>query len=242
MTTMHNIRSVLADVGLSEGEITTYLSLLQTGPATVHQINKKAGMHRTSIYAFLEKLLERNLVSYTLQGGVKVFHVNNPQRFLDVLDEKQDKLRSVLPEITMLAGIHAQELNVEVLQGTQGFIAMWNDILREKTDYCVLGSANKIYADQLSDVIHRHFRKELTLGIKTRVLVHKGTGSVFNYENKEYRFLPEDFPLPTSTVMYGGKVAIHIWNPTSTIVIDNKDFATGYKAYFELLWLQGVVA
>ncbi len=231
-----DIREALLDAGLSEGEITVYLSLLKTGQSTVNKIAQESRLHRTTIYDFLEKLQDKGLVSHTTVKGTKMFHANNPQRFMDLLEEKQDKLRSALPELKKLALTQTHGLQVEVLKGKAGFIAVWNEILRVKEDYLVLGSADKKYAEMLGPIIDRYFQKEILLGIKQRIIIHKTTSKLFDYPQLSYRFLPENYPIITSALIFGDKVAIHIWDPISTIIIENKDFADSYRTYFEMLW------
>lgn len=231
-----DVRTALLHAGLSEGEVTVYLTLLQTGQQTAQGVAKHAQMHRTGIYDFLEKLQDKGLVTHTTTEGTKSFQANNPQRFMDLLEEKQDQLRSVMPELQRLTNSQTQDLSVEVLKGKAGFIAMWNEILRTKEDYLVLGSADAKYADMLGSVIDRYFRKELKLGIKQRVIIHRGTSKLFNYSHITYRFLPEQYPITTSALIFGNKVATHIWNPISTVLIENKDLADGYRTTFEMLW------
>jgi len=76
--------------------------------------------------------------------------------------------------------------------------------------------------------------------IKEKILC---TAAVFNkikkfdYQYSKIKKLPNENSFPTTTLIYGGKIAIFNWQqPYNAIVISNKNLANTYKDYFELLW------
>ena len=233
-----DVRVVLEETGLSEGDTTVYLSLLKKGESTASDLAKDTKLHRTTVYDFLEKLQGKILVTQTTRSGVKHFHATPPQRFLDLLEDRQDKVRRILPTLEGLRQHTDEHLSVEVLPGKQGFIAMWNDLLRTKKDYVVLGSADEKYARMLGETADRYLQKEIQLGIRCKILIHKDESKTFDYPHLEYRYLPEDTPILTSAIIYENKVGIHLFEPMNTILIENENFARSYRNYFKLLWEQ----
>lgn len=237
-----NIRAVLEETGLSEGETTVYLSLLKKGELAASAIAKETKLHRTTVYDFLEKLQEKILVTHTIKNGVKHFEATPPQRFIDLLEDRQDKVRTILPTLESLRQKTDEHLSVEVLSGKQGFIAIWNDLLRAKEDYVVLGSADEKYANMLGETANRYLQKEAQLGMKCKILIHRDESKTFDFPHLEYRYLPKDTPILTSAIIYGNKVGIHLFEPMTTILVENENFATSYRNYFRLLWEQADTA
>jgi len=60
----------------------------------------------------------------------------------------------------------------------------------------------------------------------------------FIYKTKviTYRYIPKEYFNPTSTLVYGDRVALLIWEPLTVIMIKNKELADSYRKQFELLW------
>jgi hypothetical protein len=54
----------------------------------------------------------------------------------------------------------------------------------------------------------------------------------------EFRFLPKEFEMPTSTEIYANKVIIMILSKESpmAIMIESKDVAQSFRKYFYALW------
>ena len=93
---------VLRDLGLSDKETQVYLTLLSFGQSAVNAIARKAKLNRVTTYDILKYLQEKGLVSYVVKSGVKYFEAAEPQKLLGDLQEKEDKVKSILPELEML--------------------------------------------------------------------------------------------------------------------------------------------
>ena len=95
-------KEILKQIGLTDGEIEVYLCLLRIGPSLVSRITKETGLHRTHIYDTLEKLKEKGLVSTFIQSGKNYFKPAKPNKILQFLDEKKEKVHSILPQLEEL--------------------------------------------------------------------------------------------------------------------------------------------
>src|SRR3989344_6309494 len=123
-------KTALAELGLSDGEIRVYLSLLKLGSVPVSRIKEDTGLHRTTIYDFLEKLLQKGLIGSVVQHGVKYYNAAEPIKLQEYLREKQDALTQVLPELTALTKGQKEEVRVEVYKGPEGLKAVMLDCIR----------------------------------------------------------------------------------------------------------------
>ncbi|MBT4823563.1 hypothetical protein HN695_06015 [Candidatus Woesearchaeota archaeon] len=234
------VKEVLAEMGLGEGEIKVYLALLKLGSSPVSALKEETNLHRTTIYDFIEKLLNKGLANYVVMGNVKYYQATNPQRLSDFLKEKASRLNEVMPELVKMSGFHKKELNVEVFKGKEGYKAMLGLVIREKKDLIGMGFEEEKFEELVPDTMRWYFREIKEKGIKERIFVKNSTNFLYPHNNVSYKSLPDEYFNPNPTMTFGDFVAIHIWDPFSTIVIKNKDLADSYRKWFEMLWEQNV--
>ena len=79
----------LEALGLTPKEVDVYIALLGAESASISKLMADANVSRKSIYEILQKLLDKGLVKYTIQDNKKKFAAVSPERFLDILKEKQ---------------------------------------------------------------------------------------------------------------------------------------------------------
>ncbi|MFC1723950.1 TrmB family transcriptional regulator, partial [Nanoarchaeota archaeon] len=131
---------LLRDVGLSQNESRVYEALLHIGEASVQAISLKSGVHRRNVYDSLGKLSEKGLASEVFVKGEKHFKAINPARLLALLEEKEEKIQSVLPE--MQAKFKAVEEKEEAYfhKGIEGFKNYLQAILDAKETVYFMGA------------------------------------------------------------------------------------------------------
>ena len=73
--------------------------------------------------------------------------------------------------------------------------------------------------------------------IVEKIIFEEGTKVDIKTNKGEYKFLSNEYDVPTSFNVYGDKVALFIWNqPMFAILIKSPEIAETYKKYFEFLW------
>jgi len=223
----------LQPFGLSEGESEIYVALLTFGSQNAMQLAKRTGRHRTHIYDTLEKLKEKGLVSESIIDNKRAFVPADPQNLLDHLKEKQEKAEAIVPQLRELAKISATTVKVETYKGKSGLITVLRDILKEKKDYVGFGEGTRF--DKVLLVFFSQFRLESRrLGIHLKLILKQGA-KIAQREGLTVRYL--DVVSPSTTFVYGDKVAVIIWEPEPTAIrITDKQTAESYRNYFTLLW------
>lgn len=229
-------KEVLNEVGLSDGEAKVYLALLKIGETTVNELTKETGQHRTTIYDFLEHLLQRGLASYVIRAGVKYFKVADPDKLVDYLDEKQVKLKQILPELKKLSETSRGEISVEIYRGVEGFKSIITDRLKIKEDLYGFGVDEEKFKEAFPIAMKQLIKREKEKNLHEYLLTREGAKFIYKSKNLHYRYIPEEFFEPTATAIYGDRVIIIIWEPLTTILIINKGLAESYRRYHKLLW------
>lgn len=228
---------VLNQLGFISGEIEVYKALLRLGPCKVSKINQDTGLHRTHIYDLLEKLREKGLVSVFIKSGKKHFSAANPEKILDYLKEKEEKVQQIIPQFQELMTVSKEETKIELFKGKEGLKTVLQDILKTGKDYLAFGEEGK-FQKILPIEIERLMKQLEKRKIHEKVLVREDLrGKVAKSKNTEFRYLPKEYSSPVTTVVYGNKVANFIWTlPFYAVVAQNSELADSFKSQFNALW------
>jgi len=224
----------LVELGLTRAEAQIYYTILKLKTCTVKQIAKESGFHRTNIYDILEQLKERGLIAYFQEGKVAKYSPLDPNNLYEFLREKKELLDTIFPDLKSLYINSAENIQVEILKGTEGMKAAWRDMIKDKKPLYGFGVKGQlreklpIFAEQfLRDL--KQFKIPY-YGIYTQ---RKNNPDYFT----EIRYVSEELSGPVATFIYGDKVNINIWEPSLvSIKVKSKLVAEMYKKHFELLW------
>ncbi len=233
-----DVEETLEKIGLSTGERKVFLELLKLGSSPVIRIKEKTNLHRTTIYDFLEKLINKGLVNFVIKNNVKYYKVTDPRKLLDFVKEKEAQVKQILPSLIQMSSFSKEDFSVEVFKGVEGIKTLLNDILRVERDYVIFGVDEALFKEKMGTFMDQFFMKEKQLGFKERILTSEDATYTYKVETVHYRYLPEELFNPTPTFVYGNNVAILIWEPLNMIRIQNAALADSFKKYFEILWSQ----
>ena len=235
---------ILRKIGLSNGEITLYSALLETGRAPVNKIHEKTGIERRNIYDILNKLIERGLITYIMENKRRLFQITHPTRIIGYLEEKKHDLeiteKEIKKEIPQLIGkfnLTKPETNSEIYRGYEGVKAVWEDMLNYKEN-CFIGSGRYV-PKALPHWFANWNRRRIKLKVKWyNIFRHEFRNQVKPFPYEYQKFLPKEFSgNPAAIVIYGNKtVNFMLGKEFFAFVIESKDIAENYKKYHKYLW------
>jgi sugar-specific transcriptional regulator TrmB len=236
--------SVLEELGLTQSEITTYVTLLELGSAHAGAITERSGLPNSVLHRALNQLISKGLISHVQDGRIWTYQATKPEQFYTFLDEKRRRFTELLPELQQRQATAIAKENASVYKGSRGVTEVYTQLVNERAkEYNSFGGgkqcadrmgmawwlnlhakrrANKLPSRQVFDESVRALSKDIT--------AHPLTSA---------RFLPAEFASFQETVVVGDLVAITVFteNPYSFLLRD-KSVAQSYKQYFELLWSQ----
>ena len=108
---------ILEEAGLTKNELTVYKALLQLGSTTAGPLTKKSGIHRSRVYESLNRLIEKGLVSYKIKANRKYFQAQNPEALVDFIEEKKQKIQSIVPELKAMQIFKPEKQEANVFEG-----------------------------------------------------------------------------------------------------------------------------
>lgn len=239
---MDNKEQILKDWGLSDNEIKVYLASLSLGTCKVNGISKKSNLLRTTTYEVLKSLVGRGLVSYVIKSGVRYFEACEPKKLINLLEEKKNKINSIMPELETLKKSVTEKPTIEIYEGKEGLKTILDDIIDSKPKEVLQLNSAKIF-QTLQFYFPNWINRRVKAKIYSRVLQEK-VSIIQEFKKKdktelrEIRFFPEGFKINNCNFIYNNKLAILTMkeNEIIGVIIENKDIIETQTSQFELLW------
>jgi len=237
------MEEALREFGLTDKEVRVYLASLKLGTALVQDIAKKAGTYRTYTYEILKSLKEKGLVSHAIKSGKQYFEVAEPEKLINILNEKKSKINKILPDLKNIYESIIEKPKIELYEGKEGLKTILDDLIKTKKEILVYSSTRK-QQQLLQFYFPNYIKRRVKEKIKIKVLTEKSKETLELHkkdkqELREMRFLPKGFEFPTATNIYGNKVAIlSLEKEPIGVIIEDEAIAKTQKMIFELMWKQ----
>ncbi|MFC1691810.1 TrmB family transcriptional regulator [Nanoarchaeota archaeon] len=235
---------VLREQGLTDSEIKVYLALLQTTSTTVGSIVKATGLYKPNVYDALDKLMVKGLASYNVIANRKYFRASPPERFLTMIAEKRRAVEEIMPQLKELSKFSERQQGATTFMGSRGIITALENMLTEISN----NGHYDVFASGLFKPVLRHYYKRYQLrkkelNITTSCLYDKAMEEkkdILDISFLDAKFYPMEFAAPTDTFIFNDKVLLVVWQgrPTFAVLIQSKDLADSYRAYFKRLWAE----
>jgi len=238
MESIENIKEYIRKTGLTENEAKVYIALLEFGPNPAGAVSRKSGLHRRVVYDTTEMLIKKGLIGYIQKNNKKLFQASNPNRILELIKEKEESIKDILPEMLGFYNKTREKEETNFYKGKNGLKTVFEDQIEEGKEILILGASPLAY-EIMEFYFHWFDKKRIVNKIKTKIIFNKDKQEkVRKIPLSEVRYLPEKYSSPLAVNIYGDKVAIILWSKENpfAIVIKQKDIADGYKKYFELMW------
>jgi sugar-specific transcriptional regulator TrmB len=240
--------SPLEKIGLKEKEAKIYIALLKHGSSLANKLAKETNILRSSIYDYLDILLDKGFITYSIISGKKYFQAVKPEKIIDKFKEEKEKeettLKQIIPELSSMMNSAEKKARVEVFEGKEGMKSVMSYILKEKPkEILVYGSSG--VSHKVLPFYMEHFHKER---VKKKIIMKIIYNSVSESKERiergpslklaEIKFFPiKDISL-TGTIVYNNKILITIWNQQTplAISIESKEISKSYRDNFEFMW------
>lgn len=249
------MRETLEGLGLTEGESKVYSALLSLGLTTSGALVRDTGLQKSSVYASLDKLIARGLVSYIIRNNRKEFEAAKPAAVIKLIEEKEQQMeeqKKSLVEFARKMTVTEKERvgkEARLFEGWRGMESAFGDITE------TLGKGEEVltFGVSTSDKVFDRFRRFIAKfhqirarkGIRTSILVNDTFRDTIGKDRKKerhtnVRFLPKEYVTPAVVNIYSDKVLIAIWvEQPQAVVIKSKEAADAFRNYFHILWSIG---
>ncbi|MFC1801366.1 helix-turn-helix domain-containing protein [Nanoarchaeota archaeon] len=240
----------LEEIGLTKSEIKVYLALLELGSSTTGPIVEKSGASSSKIYEVLEKLIEKGLVSYIVESGVKHFEAADPKRIMDYMNEKErrlkeqkDEVKKILPELKLKQTLSKYKSEATVYKGIKGVETAYYsalDAMKPGQTVLVMGAPsrsetlNRFFVKYTKELARRKLKIKLIYNEEARGEPQTSKESM---PTGEVKYTPEI--TPSETAVYPDRVIIFPEAKDIILVeIKNKEIVESFRVQFEKWWEQ----
>jgi len=225
----------LKQAGLTENESKIYLALIDLGPSLAGEVARKTGLHRRTVYDTIEMLIQKGLIGYIKKNNRKLFSASNPQRLMEIIQEKENLLSPLIESLQLKYSSKKEKEETNFYKGKEGLKTIFEDQLSSK-EILILGASPKAY-EILQFYFKWYDKTRKQKKIKTRIIATDKKLQESKIPLAEIKYLPEKYANPVSVNIYEDKTAIILWaSEPIAILIKNKEIAEAYKTYFELMW------
>jgi len=242
----------LKELGLSAGEIRVYSAILNIGISNLNKIQEKTGIERRNIYDILNKLIEKGLISYTIEKGKRTYQCTHPNKLLDEIKKKEtslSKLKEEIPKLKDLYDVSRPDIKAEIFRGEESIKTLLSEILEHNESYWMGGNSFEDY-NAVSENLQIWFNHWMDKRVKQKHLMHdlvshgtflKGLEPGKREKHKkqfyEYCELPEGIYTPMVVIIFGDKVIQVLWSKQPfAFVLDSKEIKDSFMKYFKHFW------
>jgi sugar-specific transcriptional regulator TrmB len=242
-------KKILKEIGLTENEIKVYNALIKIGKSPTGKIIKESKITGSKIYEVLDKLIDKGLVSSTIENKWRLFQITSPEAILIYLDDKQKTIedqkqdaKQIISQIEKQMNIDIKDSKVTVFKGFEGIKTMYTDIdktLKKGETWMSMGASGQpehweIYFTKVNKA--RDDR-----GIKSKHIFDEAYKKLYEdrkkWKNTEIRFFENSLMLSTSTEIYANKVIITVLVENGIgILIENEKIAESFRKQFNYYW------
>ena len=229
------IEKVLRDVGLTESESKVYLALLKNGESLAGRLSRLTGIHRRNVYDITERLIKKGVIGYILRNNRRYFGAVNPEKFLEILKERENELMESMP---FLMGLHSgkkEKQETNFYKGVEGLKNVFQDQLEGNKEVLIFGASLKAF-EVLPFYFKWYDKDRVKKKVRVRIIASENLGKKIPLS--EIRYLPEKYTNPLAINIYKDKVALILWSKEKplAILVKNKEISDAYRKYFEFSW------
>lgn len=243
---------IFNELGLTQSEKLTYLSLLELGDTTRANLVKKTKISGSKIYDVLERLQQKGLATIYIENKVKHFKPQNPKQLINYLSDKQEqinlqkeKIENLLPKLSAEFLSSKKDQEVEMLIGLKSirlfFEEQIDELKKGEINYVIGGTRGSQEEFVVTFFRRIHIAREKK-GLITKMLYNKRQEKIVkqSYSSKEFPKTQTKFIDHTSAVsinIHKNKTLIMIFGKEITgIKITSDAIADSFREYFDLMW------
>jgi len=243
----NNEQKTLERYGLTKNEAMVYLAMLNTKDSSILRLSKSTGIKRSTIYLIIESLIKQKLVSVGLSGSKKIYLPENPEKILDIIENRKKDLNLIMPNLINKYSEQSQKPIVQFYEGKDALKKVYKEIQKSKTESLWYGSASSMEKDfpefyykfldlQKNDKNFKGMR-DIVNNTKFDKTYAKERNSIKKAKIKVKVLFDDLYFLNSDNIIYDNKLAILSINHNFfATIIESKAIADAYRCMYELAW------
>ena len=237
---MEILKKSLLNIGLSDKEAETYLSLVQLKEASVSQISKKSGLLRTTTHEVLKSLIKKGFVSFFKKNHVTHYVAADCSIILDSMEQKCYAFKKNLSLFKEFKNKPVKHFEVEHFEGKEGLRNILKDFLNDNKEPVLIFGNFEGYDSIFKYDGRKYVKERIKKNIPVKIICEKSPSSIRSksYSKKELRsvdFLESFKGLKSEIFIYKNKVALlsYLEDNLNGVIIENKEITDLMKVIFK---------
>jgi len=237
----------LIEIGFTKNQAITFSALAKYKEATANEIIKQTKLHKKIVYENLEKLIDKGLASFIVEGKTRIYKINSPESLIQFYEEKiknaekqKNKAKEIAKQIKELIIQPKLKQDAKIYRGKNGIRTFYNEQLKINKNYVVFGAPEhsmKVMGETFWFNLNTKLKKQK---IKGRLIFNpsiKEYGTKIKTKFLQIKYFEKDFEPLTETNIQQNRVAIIVWNEEPILfLIEDKNVAESYQKFFEKMW------
>lgn len=246
---MENLEKKLLKVGLNEKAITVYLALLAIGKGNVSAIARKSGLKRTSLYQYLDELLQRDFLFQTVKGKRVEYAAANPRKLLSSfekekreLDRKRTSVEAAIPELEALYLKSFRKPQVTFYEGKDRVYEAYSVMVDTKHDVYTLFSLDHFFSVFTREENHELLMILQASGVKLYDLIEKPEVETERSWMKNYdsfmkgKVLPAELRFESDLMVTGDRLMLVSFENLVAVIITDHAIADMQRRFLKFIW------
>jgi sugar-specific transcriptional regulator TrmB len=232
---------ILKNLGLDQNEEKAYIFLLENGPSSPTDIEKKLSIHRPIVYKSLESLKNKNLVTISPKGKRTLYIAESPEKLESMFRDLEKTFFNDVEDLHTLYELgQKNKPKVTYDEGKQAIQDSYMDIpntLDKDGEYYRYMSIENSNREKFLPKNYRDLRDKK--GLESMIITNKSSKKEPLKLGRRVKVLPDSvglFEYNIGQVIYGDKVAIVDYDSQSVITINHPKFAEFQKKLFKVLF------
>lgn len=234
--------STLKQIGLSENQAKIYLACLELGETSIKDIALKSGVKRTSIYDFIDEMINSGIIKQTIIGKKKKFVATDPEELRLLLKKREFLLEQILPDLKFLDNVNGSKPKVWFYNGIEGLKKAYEDLLNYKNTL-VCGWASEDLVKLLGEEwIAVYVKKRVSQNIEEKMIYPLGEVSK-KYLEKDKEHLrkskiidADKYKFDIEINIYNNRISMVSAKDKMAVIIESKPIVNTYKTIFQICW------
>ncbi|MCR4277971.1 MAG: hypothetical protein NUV80_06865 [Candidatus Berkelbacteria bacterium] len=241
---MNNV-ILVENLGLTDKEAAVYTAVLELGSSTIQPIAKRAGVKRTSIYYFIDHLVELGLIEQLKIRGRMHYKARPPEQMLSLQKQRLEEIKNALPGFQSIFNQSTRKPRMSYYEGPEQMKNIMLEELRHKEirfiwpikEIVEMIGGPDFMADLVRQIKKRGIRVK-TLRFPEQEVAYEGSTSNEAEDWREIRYAPAGTTFPLAIGIYDQDTVAFLSSRKEGfgILIESTELAQGMTILFEMFW------
>ncbi len=237
--------ATLERLGFNDKKAKLYLTIL-AGGGTAAELASRAKLKRSTVYDYLDELIQDRLVSLSIRQARRFFVPESPDNLTNLFQRRLDAVSAMLPALQSLFSSGSGTIpHVRYYEGIDGVRKIHDELLSTASgEYFYFGSmrsfANILGQEYLSNFTTQRIRRKIrSNGIRMKNQETNEPDSLGTEENlRRVHYLPEDLVnCSASITIFSGKTCvISAEGKIYGFIIEEQNLYLLLKTIWDFVW------